>query len=361
MDNQKTSTLILGDSLDKLREMEGGSISALITDPPYSLRAIKRDMVSQTLNTWTSEEGGAFIPSGRGFEGRDWDGWVPPPDLWSEVFRVMKEGAHGLVFGGSRTFDLLTISLRLSGFEVRDCIMWIYGVGFPTGLSISQGIDKRLGVEREVVGESLQGASNGTEYIGRINPSNQTNKSYTVTRATSEEAKKFDDWGTTLRPSFEPIILVRKPFKGSVVDNVLKHGTGGINLGATRFDPSYSHNWRTGRHPSNVIIDEEVEKLLGPKGRFFYSSKASRAERDAGLEGRNHHPTVKPLDLMRYLVRMITPPDGVVLDPFSGSGSTLIASMMEGFESVGIEREEGFIQIAESRLQYWREKGDQDG
>jgi site-specific DNA-methyltransferase (adenine-specific) len=273
---------------------------------------------------------------------KSWDAWVPPPELWHEVLRVLKPGGHALVFASSRTQDLMSISLRLAGFEIRDTLQWLYGSGFP--------------------------------------------KSHNVEKSTGDA--QWAGWGTALKPAYEPVILIRKPFESTVADNVLEHGTGVINIDACRVGDDARVNPRArnkaggnslglsergmpqdaqasecvGRWPSNVILDEEIADLLSDKQRFFYCAKASKTEREAGLAGSvgfehtpraNTHPTVKPLDLMRYLVRLITPPNGLILDPFAGSGSTLCACVSEGFRVVGIEREPEYVEIARARLAHW--------
>lgn len=375
--------LINGDSIEVLKTLEPCSIDAVVCDPPYGLGNTSPSQVAECLQSWSRGE--VWRPKGSGFMGKAWDAWVPPPQLWKEVFRVLKHGGHLIAFAGSRTQDLMSISLRLAGFEVRDVIQWLYGSGFPK----SHNIGKALGDK--------------------------------------EEAKEWEGWGTALKPAYEPAILCRKPIEGSVAQNVLKHGVGGINIDGCRIgeeERTYKGSgvnriynplnriekknltiFAVGRWPSNVILDEEASQLLdkqtgilksgsmskrtggiwatggisqsvdikanqGGASRFFYCAKASRQEREKGLEtlagvgalrdgGRqsqarsNIHPTVKPIDLMRYLCRLITPPKGVVLDPFMGSGSTGIGAGLEGFDFVGIEREEEYFNIAKARIEHW--------
>jgi site-specific DNA-methyltransferase (adenine-specific) len=320
--------------------------------------------------------GEQFDAGGAGFMGKDWDKWTPPPELWKEVYRVMKAGAHGLVFAGSRTQDLMTLSLRLAGFEVRDTLMWLYGSGFPKSHNVSKGIDKEKGLERELVGyrKAAGGRSGATVSVGEhlIKYGQQI----PITAPASPESEQWQGWGTALKPAYEPVILIRKPLEGTVAKNVLKHGTGAINIDACRIEASDAPEGRSrhggglmqgasfqmpdsrstipaGRHPANVILDEDIADLLGDKQRFFYCSKTSPQERHAGVD-RNVHPTVKPIDLMRYLCRLITPPQGVVLDPFAGSGSTGCAAVLEGFEFIGIEREEEYAEIAQQRVEHWK-------
>lgn len=347
--------LICGDSMQELRNLDPCSIDAVVCDPPYGLGQTTPAQVSSCLQAWSRGE--TWKPKGSGFMGKSWDSWVPPPDLWKEVIRVLKPGGHLIAFAGSRTQDLMSISLRLAGFEVRDTIQWLYGSGFPKSHDISKAIDKFKKQTRKVI---------------------HVEKRYNV--PSSEQAKQYEGYGTALKPAFEPAILCRKPLDGTVVHNVLKHGVGGLNIDGCRIDTDETlgrskSGWGNsavgasnygefnsigitiegGRWPSNVIMDEQIE--CGEWKRFFYCAKASRQEREQGLDGHgsrvNIHPTVKPIDLMRYLCRLITPRNGIILDPFLGSGSTGIAAGLEGFEFVGIEREEEYFKIAKARIEHW--------
>ena len=363
--------IIHGDSIEVLRTLEPESVDAVVTDPPYGLGNTSPKHVAECLRAWS--EGETWQPKGRGFMGRSWDAWVPPPELWREVLRVLKPGGHAVVFAGSRTQDLMSVALRLAGFEIRDTLMWLYGSGFPKSLNVSKAIDRALGAEgqREVID---------------------------LTASATDEARRWEGWGTALKPAYEPAILARKPLSGTVARCVLEHGTGAINVDASRIgDESTitSHRVPThfgkclpatpyvtgserGRFPANVLLDGSVAHELGERARYFYTPKASKAEREAGLEDferrraghssgaetrpnkptnhpkrANTHPTVKPIELMRYLVRMVTPPDGTVLDPFAGSGSTLCAAALEGFAHIGVEREEEYVAIARARVAHW--------
>lgn len=325
--------VINADCLEALKDIASNSIEAVVTDPPYGLGACTPAQVSECLQAWSS--GKTWKPKGSGFMGKAWDAWVPPPELWREVFRVLKHGGHALVFAGSRTQDLMGMSLRLAGFEMRDVIQWLYGSGFP--------------------------------------------KSHNVRRATRDE--KWEGWGTALKPAYEPALLVRKPLSGTVAQNTLDYGCGGLNVDGCRIEtdeirvqnPQKSLGstdigsireggkiYDTGRWPANIILNEQASEQLEQQAgtsRFFYTAKASKSEREAGLStegGRaNIHPTVKPIDLMRYLIRLITPPHGTVLDPFMGSGSTGCAAALEGVSFIGIEREPEYFAIAQQRVAYW--------
>lgn len=382
--------LINADCLEALKALPDCSVDAVVTDPPYGLNAMKSKDVAECLVAWASGE--TWEPRGRGFMGKSWDAWVPPPELWREVHRVLKPGGHALVFAGSRTQDLMSVALRLAGFEVRDTVQWLYGNGFPKSLDVSKAIDKMKGVQREVVGKTYAGLhkSSGAT-VSRTSETTKDNDRWVdVTAPSSDKAKQWEGWGTALKPAYEPAILVRKELDGTVANNVLEHGVGGLNIDGCRVEakgevlkkqlttnptrgavsmnmPRSFYNraeyigHKEGRYPSNVLIDTDTAELLGDKARFFYCTKAKTKEREAGLDATggqraNVHPTVKPIDLMRYLCRLITPPNGTVLDPFMGSGSTGCAAALEGFDFVGIEREAEYFEIAQRRIEHWRDE-----
>jgi site-specific DNA-methyltransferase (adenine-specific) len=281
----------------------------------------------------------------------------------------LKPGGHLLAFAGTRTQHRMAVRIEDAGFEIRDMIAWVYGSGFPKSLDVSKAIDKAAGAEREVVGQRTTGIGTGEGSTPIMGDGNRD-----ITAPATPEAKQWQGWGTALKPALEPITVARKPLIGTVAENVLQHGTGAINVDGGRvetedhienhgrkpttngWDPRMSggqmqgqtEGQRLGRWPANFIHDgsEEATDLLGASARFFYCAKASKADRDE-----NHHPTVKPTDLMRYLCRLVTPPSGTVLDPFMGSGSTGKAAMLEGFAFVGIEREAEYIDIAKARIQ----------
>lgn len=375
--------IINGDSLEVLKSMESDSLEALVTDPPYGLSKMTTENIQECLTNWLSGE--KYTHKEKGFMNKAWDSFVPSPDLWREVFRVLKPGAHGLVFAGSRTQDLMSMSLRLAGFEIRDTLMWVYGSGFPKSHNISKAIDKKLGTLK-VVGQGRAGKN----ALGQDSGYNKTYNpdTYDIVEANSEEAKEWNGWGTALKPAYEPIILVRKPPVGSIAQNTLDFGCGGINIDATRIQYGEDENinfnaihrqqancedkgWsghvaqvgteiqmfkEKGRFPANVMIDEHIEHEA--MKRYFYCTKASKKEREAGLlqldsKRANTHPTVKPLDLMRYLVKMVVPPSGTALDPFCGSGSTLCALALENMNGIGIELQEEYCEIAQARVKHW--------
>lgn len=334
-------TLLHGDCLDVLRTLPSASVDAVVTDPPYGLS----------------------------FMGKRWDYDVPSVEVWQECLRVLKPGGHLLAFAGTRTQHRMAARIEDAGFEIRDMIAWVYGSGFPKSLDVSKAIDKAAGAEREITGSRM-----GDVGIQGGNFSNKTLRGVIELRdlpATSK-AKQWQGWGTALKPALEPITVARKPLDGTVAANVLAHGTGAINVdgcrvGTTKDVPAsestrsgYMKGWNgghsagdgfnpnVGRWPANLIHDgsEEPCALLGDAARFFYCAKTSKRDRGDG----NNHPTVKPTDLMRYLCRLVTPPGGVVLDPFMGSGSTGKAAVAEGFRFIGIEREAEYLEIARRRI-----------
>jgi hypothetical protein len=285
-----------------------------------------------------------------------------------------------LAFAGTRTQHRMACRIEDAGFEIRDMIAWVYGSGFPKSLDVSKAIDKAAGAEREVVGTRpltgkarvLSGANYNGGYSDEYRGSDKDYKeSYSVTAPATEAAKQWQGWGTALKPSLEPITLARKPLEGTVAANVLQYGTGALNVDGCRVgtddviefarkqNSETASGWvdvnrnafaqhSAGRWPANFIHDgsREATGILGEEARFFYCPKTSAAERGKG----NNHPTVKPIDLMRYLCRMVTPPGGVVLDPFAGSGSTLLAARREGLRAIGIELSEEYCGIIRRRL-----------
>jgi hypothetical protein len=371
--------LLTGDCREVLAGMDAASVDAVVCDPPYEL----------------------------GFMGKAWDssGVAFQAETWQAVLRVLKPGGHLLACGGTRTYHRLTCAIEDAGFEARDCLMWVYGSGFPKSLDVSKTIDKKAGANREVVGvTSVTGVRksktwrDGSGLQGNVNM---------LTAPATPSAQQWQGWGTALKPAYEPIIIARKPLTGTVAANVQQYGTGAINVDGCRVgthgggwnglgDTHDESQWRlnrpdglqrnTGRWPANLLHDgsDEVVGLFpqskstggeplsgevnrhgiygardrartgngcgigddGSAARFFYTAKASRRERGEG----NTHPTVKPLALMRYLVRLITPPGGLVCDPFAGSGTTGIAALREGFRFVGIEQDAGHVAIAEKRI-----------
>ena len=450
--------LYQGSMLDMLDNIEENSVDSIVTDPPYELN----------------------------FMGKGWDnaGVSFQPNTWKKCYEVLKPGGYLLAFGGSRTFHRIACAIEDAGFEMRDTIMWLYGSGFPKSMNIGLAIDKKNGVESIDTGITSPNARPNSTKDNTLFESGTVGKDFTIKKATN----KWQGWGTCLKPSFEPIIVARKPFKGSLVDNVIEYGVGGINIdecrvgtekvgGGTMPDLQYvgqeqkklgnGHKMsfgqvsnaprieceeHEGRFPANTILTydntdyDEVcggfpntksqktnSKLLDIRGnnyknanknldvayergytdsgsasRYFYCAKASKKDRDEGLDDfeeapltltenkgrtfndrcaicgkkfigpqesichcenpvtdktksaprKNIHPTVKPCDLMQYLVRLVTPNGGTILDPFNGSGSTGKAVMYEnkerdkGYKYIGIELTEEYLPISKARIEY---------
>lgn len=454
--------ILLGDNIDLLKQYPDNYFDSVVTDCPYGLG--KEPNALKLLQDWIDH--GYHEIKGKGFMGESWDAFVPQPLFWKEVFRVLKPGGYVLAFFGTRTYDWGTLAIRLAGFEIRDMICWHYGSGFPKSLYISKQLDKMAGVDRQIIGK----IKNNISETNNINSTNSNaygiyGNDNSLTIPTSDEAKQWDGWGTALKPATEPICVARKPIDGTVAENILKYGTGGINLDGCRIDgisyyrtsdgirkdgifksglnsPEYIESHPNGRFPANVIFDPFMANQLddqsgilvsggGRKGengkrnyldntrsnslsgarsstakihsdpirgeftlgscindsggasRFFYCAKSSQFERNAGCDyleqklggfknesGRglsgnpeltyterymgNHHPTVKPISLMSYLQRLVTPPGGKTLDPFAGSGTSGCSAYFENIrEIVLMEMDETYLPIIEARTKYW--------
>jgi site-specific DNA-methyltransferase (adenine-specific) len=348
--------IIHGDCLTVMPTLDESSIDAIVTDPPYGL----------------------------GFMGKEWDD-LPPGREWAEeCLRVLKPGGHLLAFGGTRTWHRLAVAIEDAGFQVRDSIAWLYGSGFPKSLDVSKAIDKAAGATREVVGKVAQpagnkpgGASLNMSVVGMPDTAD-------ITAPATPEAEQWQGWGTALKPAFEPIVVARKPVQGGVAANVLDHGTGALNIDACRIGTSGGGNvcpggdqckcvtsgvsysptkhpvrreGEFGRWPANVILDEsqafELDRQSGASlSQFFYVAKAPAKHRP--VVDQVAHPTVKPKALMCWLVRLVTPPGGTVLDPFAGSGTTVEAAILGGFSFIAIEREAGYIPLIGRRTDQLR-------
>ena len=391
--------LFEGDCLEQLKRLEDNSIDSVVCDPPYEL----------------------------GFMGKSWDatGIAYNVELWRQVFRVMKPGAHLLSFGGTRSYHRMACAIEDSGFEIRDCLQWLYGSGFPKSYNIGKGVDKKLGNKREskLVNPYIDGKIRNQ--TGQVTHYETYGKYNIIPLKDGLQEKTFgnsdwEGWGSGLKPANEPIVLARKPLsEKTIVENVLKWGTGGLNIDASRIgnNPGWTYpngaggntfhgqdriNYpiksTQGRFPANIILNEEAGRLLdeqtgklgnsarpnrlnnkvvtppfrgfgnertslkpsglehndvGGASRFFYCAKSGKKERNKGLENITcTHPTVKPVKLMSYLVKLITPKNGIVLDPFMGSGTTGIAAKQIGMNFVGIEKEKEYLEIAKKRIFY---------
>ena len=434
--------LLLGDCAEQMRGLSGGCVDAIVTDPPYGIAfmgakwdnfggkscgndsaEVRRQKAEEyaAKNTgaprYANGHGGApTLDSMRSFQS-----YMTP--IFAEALRVAKPGAHLLAFGGTRTYHRLACAIEDAGWEIRDCIMWVYGSGFPKSMDVSKAINKAMGAERtEVVGTRHRNVKPYDDGNGWN--ANNTTGDYQYMAPATPEAAAWQGFGTQLKPAVEPIVVARKPLEGTVAANILKYGTGAINIDGCRVATddnlnggAYSKNGNRnnlpgdgrdekgagmfasgkttekdfvqplGRFPANLIHDGSPEVLacfpeskgqcgavkgtepsrtgsngiygnyngqntMSPRGdtgsaaRFFYCAKASRSERGEG----NVHPTVKPIALMRYLVRLVTRKGGIVLDPFMGSGTTGVAAINEGMKFVGIERDPQYYDIASRRV-----------
>ena len=370
-----------GDCLEELKKIPDNSVDSIVTDPPYGLSNTKPQQVADVLKAWVTGDTVSVPAKKGGFMGKDWDSFVPPPAVWEECYRVLKPGGHMAVFAGTRTQDLMGLSIRLAGFEIRDQLNWIYGTGFPKSMDVSKAIDKAAGAEREVLSERPAYGIGGK---GILNGHSE-GATAKVTAPATDEAKKWEGWGTALKPATEPIVLARKPLEGTVANNVLTYGTGGLNIDACRVGDDVrpkgastgevlSENGSmsgpntartvvgtvTGRFPANVLLDEHAAEAMDEQNGtssffpvFKYQAKAPKKERPV-IEKEDgtkvQHPTVKPVALMEWLVTLVTPANGVVLDPFAGSGTTLQAAINEGFDPIGVEQDVDYIQLINKRL-----------
>jgi site-specific DNA-methyltransferase (adenine-specific) len=413
--------IINGDSLEVLKRATSNSIDAIVTDPPYGLS----------------------------FMGKKWDYEVPSVEIWKECLRVLKPGGYLLSFAGTRTQHRMAVNIEDAGFEIRDMIAWVYGSGFPKSLNIGKAVDKLQGNEREIVNERIMtGDKTNSENFGSDRSDGKGMGLKSGLQKETKGTSEWEGWGTALKPALEPITVARKPLEEkTVAQNVLKWGTGGINIDESRvafgekvgrelgantvqktsgisFKGNRTDTQKTplydfdnGRFPANLIHDgsEEVVRLFpesmgmsgggkhkatynkdgviaggghdgndshirgdsGSAARFFYCAKASKSDRNEGCEElekksggsnakgytedvakgldrnrpvANFHPTVKPTKLMQYLVKLVTPKGGKVLDPFMGSGSTGKACMLEGFDFIGIDLDPEYCKIAEARI-----------
>lgn len=353
--------LLLGDCLSKLKELEDNSIDSIVTDPPYGLSFLGKDWdkVKATRETQSQvvKGLGAGMKMTTLADNIEFEKWVTE---WSmECMRVLKPGGYMLAFGGSRMYHRLASGVENAGFEIRDQLMWVYGSGFPKSRDIGKDIEKikvggiknlkRIGTKQGIKVETgTQGFSYNKEYVAGISMGGkQISGDIPVYEITNE----WGGWGTALKPAHEPIVMARKPLSEKTVgNNVLEWGTGGINIDDSRIETTDTLD----RFPANIIFDEEAGKMLDEQyedvSRFFYCPKSSKKDRNEGID--NNHPTVKPTDLMLYLIRLVTPKGGVTLDPFMGSGSTGKAAVRGGFDFIGIERDNEYFRIAENRINY---------
>lgn len=443
--NENDYELYKGKMQDVLSTFEENSIDSIVCDPPYHLTSITERFGKIDSAEAKYGKDGSFQRLSRGFMGKEWDGGDTAfqPDTWKHCYDVLKEGGYLLAFGGSRTFHRIACAIEDAGFEIRDTIMWLYGSGFPKSMSLSKGIEARekLGNAGTRNKRKIEQFCNTEEYNLKQTNNGAMGEIIETTRKkyipNTELAEKWSGWGTCLKPAYEPVIVARKPFKGSLVDNVIKNGVGGINIDECRVafignentlrplgkscyqkgnkivnggvitgnHELYSEiggNADKGRFPANVILtydENDFEEVCGDMpnddsvsaSRYFYCAKASKKDRDEGLDlfeeslvnyGRkksidnafkrgetprkNIHPTVKPVELMQYLVRLVTPKGGTIMDCFMGSGSTGKAVMFENrernanYKFIGVEMTEEYLPICQARINYAKNKYEYD-
>jgi site-specific DNA-methyltransferase (adenine-specific) len=454
-----TWQIINGNSAEILKTYPDNSFDCVVTDPPYGIS----------------------------FLGKDWDHNTGDREVYEQCLRVLKPGGHLLAFSAARTYHHLAMTVETVGFEIRDQIMWIYGSGFPKSQDVGRQIDKSQNKGKFIGTGATQMSGGPKEFPDGALPRSEK----MIHEPETDEAKQWSGWGTQLKPAHEPIVMARKPVIGSIRENVLEHGTGAINIDATRVIPSndeleaFQGNWDrkasgmaeyskldgsvqsgqqiqsslkdindykpTGRFPANVIHDgsdevvslfpstdtknnppkkysnktgfregyvngvapdKEIEHTIyndgGSAARFFYCPKVSRSERHIGFDPNsqgviidsevfgktpvcldcgktrngstkhdgcdpenigfqerrterssevgNNHPTVKPIELMKYLIKLVTPPNGHILDPFNGSGSTGCAAVELGYDYTGIELDPNYVEIATKRISHWEQE-----
>ena len=385
VNGESEGCIVCGDCLDVMAGMEADCVDTIITDPPYGLE----------------------------FMGKGWDGCVPGVAYWRAALRVAKPGTILLAFGGTRTYHRLAVAIEDAGWEIRDCMMWLYGSGFPKSLDISKAIDKAAGAEREILGTSPHGACNKVHGGTFSDDAYEWQRHHPITAPATAAAELWNGWGTALKPAWEPIIVAMKPTDGTFANNALTRGVAGLNIDGGRIAAGhgdYDHPGNSGvadrrhvygeyqhgnqmpphaqgRWPANVILDEEAGVMLDEQSgesaasyrqaqpdRAYHNGvfpkharvRGPRGHEDTGGASRffycakasaaergegNTHATVKPLALMEYLCKLTkTPTGGIVFDPFAGSGSTLVAARNIGRSYIGAEIEDESCRIARARL-----------
>lgn len=392
-------TLYREDSLKLLRTLPDASVDAVVCDPPYALTELPTSVVVDALTRWLAGDRAYTPPTRGGFMGASWDAFVPPPALWDQCLRVLKPGGHLLAFSAPRTYDLMAMSVRLAGFDLRDeiaTLLWAFGSGWPKGQAIGKAIDKAAGATREVVGQGPYAnrrprVDHGTQGLAYADDAYVRPAGQAVTAPATEQAAAWEGWNTTLRPAHEPVVVARKPLAGTVAANVLEHGTGALNIADCRVeaagpDVNASKNkgrgmgygggsaqrgsWdgTSGRWPGNLVLVHhpdcgdrcvpvchvaEMERQAPGSSRYFpifrYEAKAPQHERPRLADG-TAWSTVKPLELMRWLCRLVTPPGGLILDPCCGTATTGQAAAEEGFDCILVERDPVAAELAKVRL-----------
>ena len=339
--------LINADSFEHLKTVADNSVDHIITDPPYDISFMNKK--------W------------------DKDSVVSNPAFWKECLRVLKPGGYLLAFGHSRTSHRQTAAIEDAGFDIRDTIMWLYGSGFPKSHNVGKAVDASIktGKSNPKALREIEQASAGKPYKLKGKNNGILGETVVWDRKEYNCENEWAGWGTALKPAYEPVVMARKPLEGTVADNVLEYGTGALNIDACRvgedevtinrwtdgskpFGNGSGHPYKTvsvaGRWPANVILDEASGNVLDSQmqgaSRFFYSPKVSKKERGAT----NSHPTVKPMALMEYLIKLVSKEGQLILDPFAGSGSTGVACVNLNRKYILIERDDGYYEIMQSRL-----------
>jgi len=383
--------IINGDCIEEMQKLidQGVQVDAVVTDPPYHLQSIVDRFGKEGSAPAKQGTDGAFARASSGFMGQEWDGGDIAfcAETWRLAWELLKPGGHLLAFSASRNYHRMAVAIEDAGFEIRDQMMWLYGSGFPKSMNVGKMVDKQLrgvGIGKSDPKSPLHGTIR--QKIDGSNAKHDRSPLYKTQTVEYEYeydiSKQWEGWGTALKPAHEPIAVGRKPIsEGTVAKNVLKHGTGGINIDASRIE---SVEGVEGRFPSNIMHDgSDVVQDIFPKNkntrhmsykrsdgdfidgipnqeekswfvteegsaaRYFYCPKVSKKERGEN----NKHPTVKPQELMKYLVRIVTPKGGTVLDPFMGSGSTGMAAKDLGFDFIGIEKSEEYFKICQERIE----------
>ena len=323
--------LVNSDCIKHLKTLDDNIFDSCVTDPPYHLTSIVKRFA-----TSTEPKGPLYKRLSTGFMGQTWDGGdvAFTTEMWKEVYRTLKPGAYLLAFSAARNYHRMAVAIEDSGFEIRDQIMWIYGSGFPKSLNMGKQMDKKLGNKRIKTGQVKTHARKGVAVAEERTAINAGSFGQEVEEEITVGTSEWEGWGTALKPAHEPIVMARKPIDGSVADNILEHRTGAINIDDCRVE-------NQNRFPANVIHDGLEEEWA----RYFYCAKASKKEK-----GDTKHPTVKPIALMRYLVKLVTPKQGIVLDPFAGTGTTGEACILENKKYYLIEAEPSYFKDIEKRL-----------
>jgi DNA modification methylase len=359
-----------GDCLEVMKSLPDDNFDSVVTDPPYALSTTTNDpsFIPKLMTAWLD---GKSIQSGSsGYGGAYWDALPVSPEIWKQVYRILKPGAYAAVFSAARTDDLTKLSLRLGGFEINDSIAFIVRDSFPKYQDVGRAIEKRLRSwghkpdndheDTHTFGTSLKGSAI-KESLYR--EKKMTKKERISIEPSTELSRQWSDHHTHLKSAYQPIILAKKPIWSDTVDNIMRYGVGALNIGKCRIpsadnqnssfeDPRDSQHG-IGKYPANVLghLGEENEKyFLNPTNIIGHRTRPK--DRDTYMpDGKvNDHPTVKPYELLEWLTCLVTPKGGTILDPFSGSGSTGIAAIRQGFGFTGIELSPHYHDIAESRL-----------